>query len=493
MRRRYRFWLVPAVLALMLSSPSGAAAVTPYEGYAWAVNGQDVHSVNGYVYSRSIDGAYLPSGPFKSPESVFIAGSGDIYVVDTGNNRIVQLDAEHRFVRTIGDAEGAGQLNGPKGVFVKEDGTLYVADTKNRRIAVFDREGRFVREYPAPESPLLGRGFNYSPSRLVLDKRDYLYVVSDGNTQGLLQIDPGGAFKGFYGANHVGFSWRRLLIRLLATEEQRSRLATVRPAEFSDVDIDAEGFIYTTTLGEPYNQLKRLSPVGVDTLNGGAKRAYGDRFDVGPYAMAAFMAISVGPDGIMSALDLQTGKVFQYDKLGNFLFAFGGIGEQNGLFVTPADLDQSPRGELYVVDKGRHRVDVFRTTPFADLVHEASRLYVDGRYREAEALWHEVLRQNANYEMAYVAIGKALYNAERYEEAMAYFKLARARGDYSLAFKEYRKAYIREHFDVFFVAVVAGFLLLRFGVPRLWRRIRKGVSRRQAAGIAIGPEKGEAP
>lgn len=316
-----------------------------------------------------------------------------------------------------------------------------------------------------------------------------MYVVSDGNTQGLMQIDSTGKFKGFYGANHVGFSWSRLLIRLVATKEQQSQLAAVRPSEFSNVDIDEEGFIYSTTLGEENNQIKRLSPVGVDTLNTGNRR-YGDFYTDGPFSMASFIGISVDRNGFITALDLQTGKIFQYDKLGNLLFSFGGIGEQNGLFVTPSAVDQTSDGLLYVIDKGRGRIDRFRATPFAELVHEASLLYVDGKYEEAQALWQEVLRLNANYEMAYQAIGKALYKAENYQEAMDYFKLSNSRADYSSAFREYRKVFIREHFTWFFSGTIALLLLLYWGMPKVYRRFLAWLYGQKAA-VKAAAAKGE--
>lgn len=471
MRKRLLARTALAVLFLAAALvPQPASAAAPYPGYTWNTLGDDVHSINGYLYLDSLDGIGQLDKPMKNPESLFIGADDTLYLADTGNSRVLHLDKTGKLLAVIGDTDGPGKLNEPKGVFVKSDGTIYVADTKNQRIALFDRNGGFRKEFKTPDSPLLGAGFSYSPSKLVVDKRDYMYVVSDGNTQGLMQIDPNGDFKGFYGANHVGFSWTRLLVKLVATKEQQSQLTTVRPAEFAGVDQDAEGFLYTTTLGERFNQIKRLSPVGVDTLNFG-QRPYGDLYSEGPFGMASFLSVSVSADGFISALDLQTGKVFQYDKLGNLLFVFGGVGEQNGLFVTPSSVEQTSDGVIYVVDKGRGRIDRFRATPFAKLVHEASKLYVDGRYEEAEAQWHEVLKQNANYDMAYLALGKSSYKAENYGEAMKYFKLARAKGDYSAAFREYRKVYVREHFTWFFMGALVLIALLWWGVPRLNRAV----------------------
>lgn len=467
--------LAGLLLAAMIL-PSQVSAAVPYKGYTWNTLGEDVRSVNGYLYNDSIDGILTEAGAFKNPESLYIGADDTLYLVDTGNSRIVHMDKDGKLIRVIGTENGTGKLKEPKGVYVKNDGTIYVADTKNARIAVYDKDGKFQKEFKTPSSPLLGANFSYSPSKLVLDKRDYMYVVSDGNTQGLMQIDPKGDFKGFYGANHIGFSWTRLFIKLVATKEQQSQMATVKPSEFSSVDQDSEGFIYTTTLGERFNQLKRLSPVGVDTLNIGNKR-YGDLYDdFGPFLGASFMSISVDKDGFITALDLQTSKVFQYDKLGNLLFSFGGTGDQNGLFVTPSAVEQTSDGVIYVVDKGRNRIDMFRTTPFADLVHKASKLYVDGLYDEAEGLWQNVLKLNSNYDMAYLAIGKSLYKAERYQEAMDYFKLARSKGDYSSAFREYRKVFIREHFAYFFVGAIVLLVFLRWGIPWILREIRKALS-----------------
>ncbi len=474
-------------LVMLLLLPAQASASVPYRGYTWNSLGEDVRSINGYMYADSIDGVYMPTGPFNAPEDIFIANDDTIYLVDTGNSRIIHMNADLRVLRIIGDAEGPGRLNEPKGVFVKTDGTVFAADTKNQRIAVFDRDGKFVKELKAPSSPLLGKDFAYSPSKLIVDKRDYLFVVSDGNTQGLMQIDQKGEFRGFFGANHIGFSLKRLLIRLVATKEQKEQISAEKPLSFSNVYQDRDGAVYTTTLGSDVNQIKRLSPVGVDTLNTSDKK-YGDIIDLGPFDVPSFIDITVNHEGLMTALDLQTGKVFQYDKLGNLLFVFGGIGNQDGLFTTPSSVDQSSDGTVYVVDKGRNRIDRFRSTPFADLVHRASALYVNGRYAEAEALWKQVIHLNSNFDMAYRALGKALYRTERYKEAMEYFKLARSKTDYSAAFREYRKEFAREHFNVLFGGMLLLYAFYKWVVPRLRKRMKKKWDKPYAGNAAMARE-----
>lgn len=108
------------------------AGEAPYEGYTWNQSSNEVRSINGYLYDSSIDPTGTDTGSFKNPESLFISDDDSLYVVDTGNSRIVHMDKDGRLLNLIGDAEGSGKLQEPKGVFVKEDGTVYVADTKTR-------------------------------------------------------------------------------------------------------------------------------------------------------------------------------------------------------------------------------------------------------------------------------------------------------------------------------------------------------------------------
>jgi sugar lactone lactonase YvrE len=462
------------VLSACCALPIPAYADSPYEGYIYDSKRNTPESINGYLYKDSIDGYGTDVGPFAEPSDIFVANDDTLYIADTRNDRIVHMDADGRPLRVIAPEEGDGKLSSPKGVYVTDEGELYVADTGNQRVARFDAEGRFVEQFGKPDSPLLESGFTFSPSKIVFDKRGYLFVVSEGAHQGLVQLRPDGSFAGFFGANHVEFSWTRLLVRYIATKEQREQLASVRPPEFSNLFQDSEGFIYTTTLGIRSNQIKRLSAVGVDILNLGETRRYGD-YDMPVEKWSALyealVDVSVDRNGVITAIDQTTGKAFQYDQLGNLLFIFGGLGNQNGLFLTPAGIDQTSDGTIYIVDKTRNRIDRFRTTPFADKVHEAVKLYVDGRYEEASAPWHDVIRMNSNYDLAYKSIGKALYRAERYEEAMAYFKAAKDRAGYSDAYLEFRKIYLRENFDAMFGGIILLYAVFR--IFRFWRRRRR--------------------
>lgn len=64
--------------------------------------------------------------------------NGDIYVVDTGNNRVQRFDANGKFRGEFGSAgRGNGQFDRPYGIAIDKDGYVYVSDTGNKRIQKF--------------------------------------------------------------------------------------------------------------------------------------------------------------------------------------------------------------------------------------------------------------------------------------------------------------------------------------------------------------------
>jgi hypothetical protein len=86
-----------------------------------------------------------------------VGPNGDVYVADTGNDRVQVFDAEGTFLRWIGESgANIGQFNEPVGLAVGDAGELYVADAWNARIQVFDAAGQFVRSWDVPSWQRLG-------------------------------------------------------------------------------------------------------------------------------------------------------------------------------------------------------------------------------------------------------------------------------------------------------------------------------------------------
>jgi hypothetical protein len=411
-----------------------------------------------YELEWEIEGPRLAPGGLKDPADLFLDRAGYLYIADRGDDRVVRLTSEGVFVDIIGPAAPDG-LSQPEGVFVADDGEIYVADTGHSRIAVFNPNGSFRYSIGAPHSNLLEEG-PYKPSKLIVDRRGYIYVIeSGGDYRGILLLDHQGTFRGFFAANPVGFSLQRWFARIFATKEQKKQLSKVRPTHHANMVLDDRGFVYTVLPFASSDQIKKLSQIGTNVYPSG-KYGEVEREPSGAVQQPRFIDIAVDEQGIISALDFNSGKIYQYDQNGNFLTVFGGKAWRRGYFGYPASLVAGPGGVLYVLDAERASVDRFRPTEFTRLVHQASALYFDGKYEEAAEIWRQVLKLDTNYILAHQGLAKAYLKQEQWREAMQEYFYAHDRAGYSQAFAEWRHQFAREHFGLVMFGTGAVILLL---------------------------------
>ena len=183
--------LLPAFLA-----PSVSAEV-PYEGYNYSFWKKAEPSAIAYVPDFVIDGRGEDYGLLSSPEDVYVRDD-KVYILDSGNNRIVILDKQYEFVSEINHFRNNGQsdnFSNPQGIFVTDENQIYVADTGNRRIIHLDGEGEFIREIGAPEADVIRAGFEYHPTKIAVDKAQRIYVIGRGIYDGIIEFDADGNFR----------------------------------------------------------------------------------------------------------------------------------------------------------------------------------------------------------------------------------------------------------------------------------------------------------
>jgi len=437
----------------VLGSAAAAAHAAPYNGYHYSYQGGPTSAPYPYLPENVFDASGTVIGALKSPEDMYVTPDGDIYILDSGNNRIVHLNREFEVERVIGEFQNGGvtdTFNAPEGIFVHSDGSIYVADTANQRVVELAPNGSLKRIIGPPKSEIIRSDFLYQPSKVAVDRADRMYVVGKNIFDGLIEFDSVGEFQGFTGTNLVKFNPIDLLWKQLSTREQRSQMALFVPEQFNNLDIDANGFIYTTSneVGDA-ETIKRLNPTGTDVLRregyhppvGDLQFAYTGSITGG----STFVAITVDKKGMFAVLDSKRGRIFTYDKDGNLLYQFGQIGDQVGTFRTPVALDML--GErMLVLDKRLGRITVFVPTDYGAAIREAVSAYYDGDFEESTAYWEQVLKMNANYDAAYVGMGKAKMSDGDSWEAMHYFKLGNSQENYSKAFERYRKEFLLSNF-----------------------------------------------
>ena len=465
MKRTHRIIasLLTAVLtALSLPLPALAAQL-PYDTYNYDYWDNVVATPAAYVPDGTISGVSLAVGGFASPQDICVAPNGDLYIADTGNNRIIVVDDRGEKVQKIIDSFDNGgtqdTFDTPTGVCVSEKEQLYIADRENRRIVVLELDGTLVKIVEDPQADVLGEDYVFKPLKISVDYADRIYCIAQNMFQGILVFDTDGEFSGFFGTINVTLSLWEKFWKKVATKEERENQTLYIATEFTGMDIDDNGFVYATNIDEAGEQgVRRLNPRGEDVIKKGRNENVGGDLWIaasGTYGGASQITdVVYRGRGIYSLLDRKRGRVFTYDHEGNLLYIFGGIGTQEGTFNVPSAIEQWG-DRLLVLDSGRAEIYIFSATEYGTLINEAVGLRFDGDEALAVDLWKRVLELDENNELANSGIGKAYLSAGDNKMAMKYLKLGMNQEYYSVAFKRYRSEFLKEYLGYGLTAVIA--------------------------------------
>lgn len=475
-----------AVLMVLTAFCVTASAGSAYQTYVYDVYGEALYSPDAYTAISSVGSDYMGlEVPIENPGDMVTDEAQNVYIADTGNNRIVVLDRYYKVNFTIAEFSNdqgvPDRLTAPQGVFVSEPNEKYgkliwVCDTGANRIVVFDEFGNFQRIVEEPESSLFEQDSVYKPVAIAVDAHNRLYVVSSTTYQGIIVMTDEGEFTGFIGAQAVQMSAWEIIWRRFQTKEQREAQETKVSTEFNNITINKnKGLVYVTTSTIEESAVAGAitgkdksgtnSPVKLLNANGSEiMRRNGFWMPAGEVdfssrstdeitGVSTIIDAAVGPEDTWSIIDEKRNRIYTYDFDGNLLFAFGDNGTMLGNLGSIEAIAYQDTNML-ILDKTNDNITVFQRTEYGNILLQAIAAESTQDFDLAINLWTDVLKRNSNFDSAYVGIGQAMYRNKDYANSLTYFESAYDTDNWSNSYKELRKEWMSTYFLLLLLLIV---------------------------------------
>lgn len=479
------------LLSLFTCTASAAgSAFAPYKSYEYNDFDEAIIAPVGYVYKQSITAESLGlEKALKGPSDIVIY-DGHIYVLDSGNGRILEFDTDYNLIKEYKDfvidpkyadnekiiaPGGKVSFGNAKGFDITPDGEFLIADTSGNRVLRINREGVVNLVILRPDAVLNDTGAIFSPEKVNSDDKGRIYVMSSSITLGIMVFKPDGDFIEFFAANEVLSTTQAFVKFFRETFMNLAQLELVEkavPVTVTNMDFSPNGFAYTVN---PYRDttvstavpglVRKLNYKGENITE--AELVFGDLIatEAGE-KKTTFADIDIDDNGFLNILDKSRGRVFQYTDSGQLLSVFGANSDQEGCF-TVASAIETLDDRILVTDSSKNAILIFEATEYIKNVHQAVVLMDNNDFEGSAEIWNKLLKQNSNSYMCYQGLGRiADYNGD-YETAMKYYKLAYDQEGYALAFKEQRQINIEENALWIVLAILAIGVLIFIGIKCL--------------------------
>jgi sugar lactone lactonase YvrE/PKD repeat protein len=276
-----------------------------------------------YITQWGYSGSY--NGQLANPESIAVSADGNLYVADTGNNRIQEFTSTGAFVTEWDSSDiSAGKFNYPVGVAVGTNGNVYVADYWNYRILVFTSSGKYVKAWTSFGTD----NDKFSQiSDITVDSSGNVWVIDNYR---ILEFTSSGALVNKWG------SWG----------DADNKFA-YNP---SGIAVDSGGNVYVIE----GNKIKKFTSAG--TLI----KKWGD-YGSEEGQLNNPRGIVVDSSGTVYVADTGNNRIQMFTSSGDPKGKWGPYGISNTEFSSPKGIAVDSSGTVYVADTGNNLIKKFFT------------------------------------------------------------------------------------------------------------------------------------
>jgi len=360
-------------------------------------------------------------GQFNAPHGIATDSLNNVYVADSGNDRIQKFDSSGSFTTKWGTSgAGPGQFNDLQGLGSDSSDNLYALDFTNNNVQVFSSGGTFIRSFgkavnhttggdacTAASGDTCGAGTSGSADGqflgadgVTVDASGNVYV-GDANNSRVQKFDSSGAFvwkvgnAGSGGAFDTGINYLDIASdatgNLYTSDHDTSRIQKFNPLGRSlnawgtagtgggqvggptGTAVDSAGNVYVAE--RENNRVTKYDSNGSFVLTWGkgvnqstpgdvCTAVSGDTCQAGTQGSADGQldgpnGLTVDASGNVYVADTGNDRVQKFDPSGTFLTKWGSHGAGNGQFDAPMDVATDSLGEVYVADRDNNRIQRF--------------------------------------------------------------------------------------------------------------------------------------
>jgi len=288
-------------------------------------------------------------GQFIRPHGVDFDSQGNVYITERTNNVVQKFTHDGKFLKKWGQGgSDPGDLEEPYEVKVYKD-YVYVVDKDNNRIQKFDTNGKFIKlwdRFNAPDGGFvkmnLPEAIAFNPST------GNVYITDTGNNR-TLKLDSNFNFVlqwGYYGRGQGQFDHPH------------------------GIGVDSKGNVYVNEL--------YVARIQKFDSNGNFIKQWGSNGTGNGQFAGALEHLFVGHDDSVWQVDAADNpRVQKFDTEGNYITSVGSgpciipddvksdpqkmanYKECDGKLAEPEHANLDSEGNLYVVDRGNQRIEVF--------------------------------------------------------------------------------------------------------------------------------------
>lgn len=262
-------------------------------------------------------------GQFMQPGGIAADANGNIYVADTGNNRLQKFDSSGKLLAiTGGFGWNSEQFQQPMDICSGNSLDFYIADRDNSRIERYNKKMHYISSLYSNEALEEKLQFTF-PVSLSMSIHGELFIIDSDYTRILkfnAQFDPAASFG--------DFDWGRGAL------DKPAQIHVSRNDQVFVSDQGKQCIIVYDYFGNTLNEIGRgilVSPAGLCT----------------------------GLNDMLVVADNGLDQLLFFDKNGALVHSCGANGDAIGAFNNPGDVAMQ-QDILYVADTGNNRVQVLK-------------------------------------------------------------------------------------------------------------------------------------